>query len=567
MIITLISWLYYFCVSLVMGMAVHRILSKVIPVPSEEKMGITGYVVAGLCALTVYAEFFSIFYKVGAVCHGIVVISFALYAFKNRKEILYFLKCNLKGYTLLQLFAFACICVIASFYTSRGEFHTDTGIYHAQAIRLLEEYGCIKGLGNFQLHFAYNSSYLVLCALFSMSFILPTALHTMSGFFMVVFSCYALAGLLKKRVPGWRGVDMARIAMLFYSLTVLSGLQSPATDYGTMYMVLYVLTAWIIHCEEKKDKSENLAVYGFLSVIAIFTVSMKLSAAFIVLLSVVPLGLLFRQKKYKLILNYTIVGFLSVLPFLIRNVMISGYLLYPFVGIDIFDVIWKVPSEYVKKDSAQIIVWGRELFDVDKLDLPLSKWLPIWWGNQQIYGKMLIGAQFVGLVLVTFIFLRRVDRHNRIRNDLMVFYGTVLANIAMWFLNAPFIRYGLAFLLILPLCAMGDFFGEMFHRWQIRFITIALGVAFLFGPWIVKYVGDDIEFIQNYAKDGYVLWPIPFEDAETDEYDMNGITVYNSRSEEVNSYYYCPNSCYNDMINRTELIGNTIKDGFKPKNR
>ena len=567
MIITLISWLYYFCVSLVVGMAAHRLLAKIIPVPSVEKMGVTGFVVTGLTALTIYAEYFSIFYMVGGICHGIVFIAFILFTVKNRNEISSFLKSRLRPDNTLQTIVFFSLCIIASFYTSRGEFHTDTGIYHAQAIRLLEEYGCIKGLGYFQLHFAYNSSYLVLCALFSMSFILPTALHTMSGFFMVLFSAYALFGLMKKKVRGWRGADMARVAILIYSVTVLSGLQSPATDYGTIYMVLYILTAWIINCEEKKDKSEDIAVYGLLSILALFTVSMKLSAAFIVLLAAVPFALLLKQKKYKKILSYVVVGLLIFLPFMIRNVILSGYLFYPASGIDLFDVVWKIPADYVKHDSDQIIAWGRALYDVSKLDLPLGDWLSIWWSNQQVYGKMLIGSQFVGLVIVTFIFLRRVDRNNRLRNDLLVFYITVVANIEMWFLTAPFIRYGLAFLLIMPLCAMGDFFGEMFHRWQIRFATIVLGMIVLFGSWITHYVGDDIEFILNYAKDGYIVWPIPFEDAETDEYNMNGVTVYNSAQEEINSYYYYPNSCYNDMINRTELIGDTIKEGFKAKDR
>ena len=43
-----------------------------------------------------------------------------------------------REWLLILLFAAA-----AAFYTSRGKFHTDTGIYHAQAIRLIEEYGTI----------------------------------------------------------------------------------------------------------------------------------------------------------------------------------------------------------------------------------------------------------------------------------------------------------------------------------------------------------------------------------------------------------------------------------------
>ena len=81
--------------------------------------------------------------------------------------------------------------LVIAFYTSRGTFHTDTAIYHAQAIRIAEEYGLIKGVANLQLHFGYDSAYLVFCALFTFSWILPVALHTTTGFLELIVSLYA----------------------------------------------------------------------------------------------------------------------------------------------------------------------------------------------------------------------------------------------------------------------------------------------------------------------------------------------------------------------------------------
>ena len=190
-----------------------------------------------------------------------------------------------------------------AFFTSRGSFHTDTGIYHAQAIRLIEEYGVLKGLGNLQLHFAYNSAYLPLCALFTLSFILPFALHTMSGFLMVLCTSYAVHGLLDINKHKRHGGDMARAAILVYSLSNLTGLQSPATDYGTQFLVLYIFCNWICYAEERYhgsfDKDEDIAFYGYLSILSIFAVSMKLSAAFIVILASLPFVALVRRKMWK----------------------------------------------------------------------------------------------------------------------------------------------------------------------------------------------------------------------------------------------------------------------------
>ena len=46
---------------------------------------------------------------------------------------------------------------------------------------------------------------------------------------------------------------------------------------------------------------------------------------------------------------------------------------------------------------------------------------------------------------------------------------------------------------------------------------------------------------------------------------MDGLTVYVANYDEINSYYYNPGSCYDFMVERTELIGDGIKEGFKPK--
>lgn len=72
--------------------------------------------------------------------------------------------------------------VMTAYFASRGLQHTDTGIYHAQAIRWYEEYGLVKGLGNLQQHFAYNSAYLAYAAAFSMKWLVGQSLHGTNGF-------------------------------------------------------------------------------------------------------------------------------------------------------------------------------------------------------------------------------------------------------------------------------------------------------------------------------------------------------------------------------------------------
>lgn len=570
MVVVLLSYVYIFLMCLIAGVTIRKALSRFIPVPNEERIGITGIVTTGLVTLTVYAECFSIFYKVGAVCHALMLIILTIGAYKYRKEVSVLLTGVRKRFRSKEGVVCLIIVLISAFYASRGNFHRDTGIYHAQAIRIIEEYGIIKGIGNFQLHFAYNSSYLALCALFTLSFILPFALHTMTGFIMALFTCYAACGLMKWTSRVSHTADMARLAIIIYGITVLEYLQSPATDYGAMYMVLYIMCAWITQAVEKKDDSEDIPVYGYLAVLSIFTVSMKLSAAALVVLAVLPFILLVKKKMAKETVSFILIGFLSFLPYLVRNVIISGWILYPAEAIDLFNVVWKVPAEYMKFDADQIKVWGRELQDITSVEegitVGISDWLPIWWEKKRFYEKLLLVFQVAGAgaVLLNLI-IRKVRK--KIRADVAMFYIAVFINIAMWFFTAPFIRYGLAFLMLLPICAAMDLAENIFKgKAFLRFAMVAIAVV-CFGNWTARYLKVDKERFVEHAKDGYYLTPIPFPDSETDEVNMNGVIVYNTvhEDEEVNSYYNCPSSCYSDMINRSEPIGTTLKEGFKAK--
>lgn len=570
MVVVLLSYVYIFLMCLIAGVAIRKALSRFIPIPSEERIGITGIVTTGLVTLTVYAECFSIFYKVGAVCHALMLIILTIGAYKYRKEVSVILTGVRKRFRSKEGVVCLIIVLISAFYASRGNFHRDTGIYHAQAIRIIEEYGIIKGLGNFQLHFAYNSSYLALCALFTLSFVLPFALHTMTGFIMALFTCYAACGLMKWTSRVSHTADMARLAIIIYGITVLEYLQSPATDYGAMYMVLYIMCAWITQAVEKKDDSEDIPVYGYLAVLSIFTVSMKLSAAALVVIAVLPFILLVKKKMAKETVSFILIGFLSFLPYLVRNVIISGWLLYPAEAIDLFNVVWKVPAEYMKFDANQIKVWGRELQDTmsveEGITVGISDWLPIWWEKKRFYEKLLLAFQVAGAgaVLLNLI-IRKVRK--KIRADVAMFYIAVFINIGMWFFTAPFIRYGLAFLMLLPICAAMDLAENIFKgKAFLRFAMVAIAVV-CFGNWTARYLKVDKERFVEHAKDGYYLTPIPFPDSETDEVNMNGVIVYNTvhEDEEINSYYNCPSSCYSDMINRSEPIGTTLKEGFKAK--
>lgn len=552
MIAVILSWIYIAFICVLIGIGILR----------KKSLGVIYYLAAGIIGITVYVEIFSIFGKIGALAHTIMLAAALIAGVLERKTIAGLWSRYKNSLFSWEGFFYLCFIIFIAFFTSRGIFHTDTNIYHAQAIRLYEEYGLIKGMGNLQLHFAYNSSYLAFASVFSMKWLLGQSLHVTTGLIEIIMSIYAFHGLKNFKQHQSHLADMMRVGILFYTLVILTGSMSPATDYTTMYFVLFVITAWCENIEGIRD----LEKYCLLAVVTVFVATLKFSACVLVLIAVYPAVYLIKEKRWKEILLYAGCGLLIMLPFLIRNFLISGWLLYPFNGIDIFNVEWKIPEEYLLVDANQIKVWGRCLYDVAKIDWPISKWLPIWWEGQQRYEQMLIGCVIIGSILLFIQFVVKLFKRIKIRWDFFTLVMTVFACLLVWFLMAPFIRYGLAFLFAVPMLAVGEYLSEKKRGF---YSILTGGLVFLIvvsiSPYWDNYITDAGVFLKQNVTQPYYFSQKDYDDTEMESYEMNGNTVYYPKEGEINSYHVYPGTCYRIMAERTTLMGDNIKDGFKAK--
>ncbi|MDE7274344.1 MAG: hypothetical protein K2N95_15060, partial [Lachnospiraceae bacterium] len=174
-------------------------------------------VLTGLIAVTVYAQFFSLLYKVGFVANGFLfLICIAALVFW-RNELTSCLVGSIQKNTWLHTVLRITLIIFWSYCTSRGYIHYDSDLYHAQSIRWIEEYGIVKGLGNIHVRFAYNSSFFALSALYSMKFLLKQSLHTVNGFLALILSFEVLK---LKEITVRKKVllsDFARIGAFFIS--------------------------------------------------------------------------------------------------------------------------------------------------------------------------------------------------------------------------------------------------------------------------------------------------------------------------------------------------------------
>lgn len=553
MISVILSWIYIFLICTLIGMGVLSLFKK-------RNFSLSGYVAAGIIVITVYAEFLSIFMKIGVCAHLLLLLAALLsgYIMRNKLKRLWRrycpVICSWEG-----LF-YGCFALFIAFFTSRGEFHTDTNIYHAAAIRIYEEYGLVKGIGNLQLHYAYNSSYLAFASIFSLKWLLGYSVHSTTGFLETFMCLYAFHGLKDFKLHENHIPDMMRIGILLYTLINITRSMSPATDYATMYFALFIITAW---CENLFESNSDVTVYSLLSVAAVFVVTLKFSSCLLVMLAIYPAYCFIREKKWKEIIVYIFCGCIIICPFLIRNYFISGWLLYPFGGIDIFQVAWKIPKEYLLHDANQIKVWGRCLYDVNKIDMPVKQWLPLWWEHQFRYEQMFLGAVVISSILQTVMLFIRILKKQKLRLDFIVLHIAIWGNIAVWFLMAPFIRYGLAFLIAVIMIAMGEYLSEK-KRGFYSIVTgcLAFCIFVAVSPYWDQYVTDAGVFVKQNLREPYYIRQKDYDEGSMDSCEINGNVIYFSTGEEINSYHVFPGTCYKPMLERSTLIGDRIEDGF-----
>lgn len=520
------------------------------------RMRADGYVMAGLVTVTVYAQFFSLFYKVGLVANlllaAVCAITVVMFRGQLKEEILGQCRSVGRGKRIFYLLLF----LLMAYGTSRGIIHYDTGLYHAQSIRWIEEYGVTKGLGNLHCRLAYNSSSFALSALYSFGFFGGQSYHCMAGFLALVLAkvCCEIVGAWRRRKL--RLSDFARLMGIYYLLMIFDEMVSPASDY---FMVLTVFYIVIRYLELSEEREKAWLPYGLLALMCIFTISVKLSAAFIVLFVLKPAVMLIKDKNGKGIAGFIVMGVLIMAPYLIRNVRISGWLVYPFTAADFFMVDWKIPKEIADYDAKEIQVWGRGMYDVAEYGKRITEWLPAWFRAQREVDRLFIFAGITATPISVAALVLAVVKKNAMQRDVMLAAVTVNVSFLFWLFSAPLIRYGCVYVwLAAPITFGGMALWLIENRGMGRiFWRLVYAAVFFIGCYKIVMFGREIA--AGYSAE-YFVRQKDYENFEAQSYKIEGITFYYPKEGDRIGYEAFPSSPVKASV---ELIGTGIKDGFR----
>lgn len=554
MLFILLNWLYIFITTFLTGFGMLYLV--------EKKFGyrvkhIHSYLVAGLVFATTYAQWVSCFYRVNWEANGIFLLISLVIFILCRKTILERLMSAWKGTSVAKKVGIGILILVTAYFTSRGSYLVDTNLYHAQSIRWIEEYGVVKGLANLQSRAAYNSSMFCLSALYSMKYIFGQSMHAVQGFMALILGvfCMDLGALWKRKKVVLS--DFARIGAIYYLTLLHKELMSPSSDFAVMIILFYIVISWLDLLEEK---NASTVPYSLLCVVGVYTVTLKLTAGLILILMIKPVIMLCRQKKGKEIVTYLCMGILVIAPYLIRNVLICGWLLYPFSALDLFDVDWKVPTMKVDADSFQIKSWGKGIHDYDLYHSTPDKWIPGWFSTVlSSTEKLLLLGDAVALVLFGIAFLYKIyQQWVQKKNpnwDVVLVQGTIVASFLFWLLSAPLTRYGYTYILLLILLVFGEIYINLWGKMPWKKPVILTVVFALFFCWKGAVLTKAIWGARStpaYIKQ--TDYDSNEGEERVKEHEINGITFYYR----VSGYHPLPGG---DI--QFTMRGDSIKDGFK----
>lgn len=546
MISVVLSWMIILLPTYIIGYGVGHALNK----RDQSKCWSTDlYIAIGLCFLTVYAQVFSLFYKVGTLaCLVLSIITLLFLLFDLKQGLmgtLKFRKDGMNGIILVLLFWGALATI---YYTSLSPEHYDTALYHAQAIRWVEEYGVVKGLGNLHFRFAYNSAFIPLQALFSLKWLVNQSMHTVNGFVACGMLWYAIGTnqfLTKKKATHIS--DFLKLAVIVYIVVNRSMLSSPSTDTMALLLVGYIF----IKCMEFIENDiQDTRAWITLVILVAWGVTLKLSVAPMAMLVLYPVWLIYKNQKWRSEGSLLIVGTLTVaLPCMIRSVLISGYLIYPYSVIDLFQVDWKMPEAVLNYDKIEIMVWGRALKDTSLYNMKIWEWFPIWFrSNSTIFNIIFILAVAAMLVLL-FHMVSAVKLKENIRAFI---YVNAITGFIFWFATAPLMRYGLIYSFILIALAIGAYS----EKHAMKFANGLFLMVML--PVMVLYL--DVFSSQH-------LWvrQADYEWRDNVEKEVDGVKVWIPANGDQIGYAVFPSTPYEKMLSVIELRGDSVKDGFRIK--
>ncbi len=516
--------------------------------------------ITGLSTITIIAGILSLFIPLGDWWVQLFFIAPCL--FLLRKNSGQFFSSIKKGFLTLHIASCillsACLLLILVMSTWTIV-HPDTLGYHAQTIQWIEKYKAVPGLVHLHVRFGYQGLWFVDCALFGFSFTGKEGITFLNSSVLLWFFIFIINRInFNFFKEGNKIYGLLWTTLLLISMWSYTQVRLTATSASPDFIATLFILAIVYLVVEKNQKHLAASEWLLVSFLSLTAVTIKLAVGPVLLIAVVAALLFLIKRKIKLFFTIVILSIITLSPFIIRNIITSGYVVFPSTLIDVVNVDWKYSQEQTVNEKNYITSYAKKqgVSAIDEIDavnnMSPGEWLPTWWQQRSIADKTIMILFIISLIAVL-LSIKKLARSGFIPILILL---TMLAGIIFWLINAPDPRFGFGSLIGF-MAAMAYFILK--EKEILIGKNVLISLLLICSATTFAYTGYRL---LNFFNKDQLVTPLGIEKNEYHTFDCNGIKI---NSPIKSDFGITPIPCTDLDCEKFSPRGNKFEDGFKAK--
>lgn len=438
--------------------------------------------------------------------------------------------------------------VLSLLHSSSLPFLTDNETYYIQTIKWLNNYGLVKGVSNLHPFFGQFSGWHIVQASFNFSFLVDN-LNDINGFLIIMASFFMIEKWDEFKLT--ENKNDLFVALIFVSLVgIFMFIGSPSTDFPILVIAPIIVYLYLDLFQNNKEENINI-----IAILILLIILIKVTISPILLLLIVAL---IKVKNYKFWKTATVLSVISLVSFVIKNIVVSGYPLYPLdVGNELVNFDWKINNS---------IQYNWE--ELSKQNFIQEFWT--WINLPKLNGVL---NKSILLFLVVFpVFIKK-------RKEIIFLYVYFIIQFIIFYLTSPQYRFFIPILLVMAL-----FMGSKLlckKNYAIKVLMVAnLAILFfigVFGLKLNKVTNSNIMSKKHALIPSQIIFPraiTQFENLEFNEHKLENLNYFSPTNDSIffwqtsNGPLPCMNKNMIDYYSKyynhiPQMRTGNIKDGFR----
>ena len=333
MLLILLSWIFIFATTLVVGTS----FSKLFRIQAIDTIIVTLF---GCFCISLIAGFWAIFLPINEIFYLFIILLTIVLLLKNRTDVYYKLKQLKTAFINLTPIFKASLVFIALLILAKcasAPFLVDNETYYIQTIKWLNHYGFTKGLTNLHPFLGQTSGWHLLQSGFNFAFVYDR-LNDLSGFCLLVGNIYALERLndyIKQTTKN--RMDLVIGLFPVFNVFLFQFIGAPSPDIA-IYVIGIIIFYEFVSCYKQYNMYSFYAVF----ILSIFATFIKLTGLVFFVFSLILYFhfYIYTRKNTKGLIAVSLITFVL---FVTKNTIITGHPLYP-LPISFLEQEWSLPS-------------------------------------------------------------------------------------------------------------------------------------------------------------------------------------------------------------------------------